>query len=177
MGRGPGRGRHDPGMNETQRVYRARLGRAFAGPALLGIVAGLAIMTRAMAQGETSPAVVLSVLAGIAVLLGTVCFLLLYPLTTVTDEGIVVRRVSGTRRYGWSDIRDIAADRVHLGAAAPAALQVVIDAPEGRIRLPNVNALYLGGDEAAERELADLREMWARGRGQDPYEEPDGASA
>lgn len=159
-------------MTESHRSYRARLGRAFAGPALLGIVAGLTIMFQSMARGA-NPIVGLYVLLGVLVLLAVVSFLLLYPLTTVTDQGIVVRRVSGTRRYGWTDIHDIKADRAHLSATAPANLQMVIDAADGQVRLPNVNALYLGDDQSVEQELADLRELWTRGRGEDPHDESD----
>lgn len=154
-----------PGMAEPKRIYQARMGRSLSGSGigLMGMIAGCSYgMQQALRDDE--PGVALSVVLGTLALFGVLCALLALPRTTVTDEGIDVRRGFATRRYRWIDIDDIGLDRERTQGLRPTGPAVVIDTAGGRIALPNVSAHQLGDDQAVERELAYLREMWVRDR-------------
>jgi hypothetical protein len=77
--------------------------------------------------------------------------------TTVTDEGIVVRRVGPAKRYPWREITDFRIERI--GAMPRSAVQGVVlyDARMRRRVLPYVNTRRFKGIEATQSAMNDLR--------------------
>jgi uncharacterized membrane-anchored protein YitT (DUF2179 family) len=140
-------------------TYRASTKMIGTTVSLLG-GGGLVLLIRMSADDEVPGSWLVWFAVGWVVFAGLLMTLVLRPSTTVDGDGVLVRTVTKSRRYAWTEITDVRFEQVNLGVHGAC----LYDTQLRRIPLPHLTSW---GDnwEMADGETRRLRAFWETHRG------------
>jgi hypothetical protein len=148
-------------VNTTYRVNRVLFGLVVAGV----VACGVTLVVRLNEDDQLSGNVRTGVYVGYLVLAALVISIVVRSSTTVTDEGIVVRRVGPAQHYPWQEIADIRIEPVNTMSRMTTQGVVLYDAKLRRVVLPYVNTHRFDGIEATRSVMNGLRKRVAKAAG------------